>query len=337
MVRLLLPVGQQYQRAAALLADWRADGSLVLDENPHFYVYEMQWNEGPTEHCARGVVGALLVEELGRRIFPHEETMPGTRADRYAVLETTQANLDLIVALSSASELASLLEDAGPLRVEVTDSDKVTHRLYDVASDDRGAALKAAVDGASLSIADGHHRYTTSLAYAKEHGPGPWNRIMAVVAPATGSGLRVAPYHRYFEESARLEGASDAFDIEPSSPEVPEQPGSLTVVAGGSAFLLTPRADAVAMLSPPLRSASAAVARDVLYPLVGLHESDAGYSPKASDAVAAAGATGTAVLVAPVTEQTIADASGRGVRFPQKTTYFTPKPRAGLVMRVFDA
>jgi uncharacterized protein (DUF1015 family) len=38
-----------------------------------------------------------------------------------------------------------------------------------------------------------------------------------------------------------------------------------------------------------------------------------------------------------VPEATIALASDAGVRFPQKSTYFTPKPRAGLVIRVFDA
>ena len=32
----------------------------------------------------------------------------------------------------------------------------------------------------------------------------------------------------------------------------------------------------------------------------------------------------------------LADASDAGLRFPQKTTFFTPKPRAGLVARVFD-
>jgi uncharacterized protein (DUF1015 family) len=42
-------------------------------------------------------------------------------------------------------------------------------------------------------------------------------------------------------------------------------------------------------------------------------------------------------LVAPVPEAAIAEASDAGIRFPQKSTYFMPKPRAGLVIRCFDA
>ena len=41
------------------------------------------------------------------------------------------------------------------------------------------------------------------------------------------------------------------------------------------------------------------------------------------------------MLVAPVSEHAIAAAGEAGLRFPQKTTYFVPKPRAGLVMRAF--
>jgi uncharacterized protein (DUF1015 family) len=48
------------------------------------------------------------------------------------------------------------------------------------------------------------------------------------------------------------------------------------------------------------------------------------------------GATDAAVLLPPVTVPQIRAAALAGVRMPQKTTYFAPKPRSGLVYRPLD-
>ena len=335
MVRLLLPGAERYQDAGRLLEAWRRSEALVQDPTERFYIYEMEWIAEGEEHVAKGVVGALLVEELGTRVLPHEETMSGIRADRYAVLDATQANLDPIVALSSSTRLIDLLEAPGAPRVEVTDPEGVIHRLAEITDGDAIADVRTAVRDGTLSIADGHHRYTTALAYAGDHGPGPWSRIMAVVAPARGSGLEIAPYHRWFPTSTDVGAAASAFTVSPVAPVPPTNPGALVVVTGQKAILLTPKDRTIATLTPPLGEASAAVARDILYPLVGLDENDARYTPSADEAVDRARAGGTAVLVAPVTEAAIAAASDAAVRFPQKTTYFRPKPRAGLVLRTF--
>jgi uncharacterized protein (DUF1015 family) len=75
------------------------------------------------------------------------------------------------------------------------------------------------------------------------------------------------------------------------------------------------------------------VARELLYPLLGIDEAGATYVPDAADAVAQVTSGRTAVLVAPVSEEAIVAAGDLGLRFPSKTTFFVPKPRAGLVMR----
>ena len=45
------------------------------------------------------------------------------------------------------------------------------------------------------------------------------------------------------------------------------------------------------------------------------------------------GAADAAILLPPVTVEQIRAAALAGVRMPQKTTYFAPKPRSGLVYR----
>jgi uncharacterized protein (DUF1015 family) len=344
VARLLLPEGgeERYQQAAAALRDWRAAGILRTDPTPRFYIYEMTYTSEEGAHqTARGVLGSLIVEPLGDRIVGHEETMAKHRADRMALLSSTEANLDLIVALSSAPDLALLLEPTGQPRLEF-DAGGIHHRLFDVSEPQQIAAIAESVAAHGVSIADGHHRYTTALAYAADRDPdhrgGPWDGILTFLAPAEGSGLRVAPYHRVFPvfpfDAARV---AAGFEVEPIAPAPPDRPGDLVVVEQEAGWLLRPRPEALATLPAPLQAASAAVARDLLYPLLDVSEDHAWYTPNARQAIAEAPRGGAALLVAPVPEASIARASEAGVRFPQKSTYFTPKPRAGLVIRVFDA
>ena len=80
------------------------------------------------------------------------------------------------------------------------------------------------------------------------------------------------------------------------------------------------------------------MARELLYPRLGLAEADAHYLHRAGDAVAYTELHrgSLAVLTAPIDEATVAGASRQGLCFPQKTTYYFPKPRAGLVLRPLD-
>jgi uncharacterized protein (DUF1015 family) len=344
VVRLLLaePGDERYQRAAALLASWRADELLRPDAGPRFYQYEMDYRRPDgVEVTARGVVGALHVEPLGDRVLPHEETMAKHRADRMAVLTATEANVDLIVALSASPDLGDLLSPIEEPRLDF-EVDGVRHRLADVTDPDLVAAISAAVAGHPISIADGHHRYTTALAYrerrATEGMEGAETGIMALVAPAEGSGLRVAPYHRIFGsvgfDPAQL---AEVFEINRIEPAEPDEPGTLVVVSAGQSLSLRARRDRLEALPRPWQQASTAVAREILYPTIGVEEGAAEYTPDWERAVAEAQAgEGLAVLMAPVSEEAISAATTAGLRFPQKSTFFTPKPRAGLVMRVFD-
>jgi uncharacterized protein (DUF1015 family) len=49
-----------------------------------------------------------------------------------------------------------------------------------------------------------------------------------------------------------------------------------------------------------------------------------------------AGEADAALLLRAVTVDQIRRAADAGVLMPEKTTYFAPKPRTGMVMRAFD-
>ncbi|NNF68638.1 MAG: DUF1015 domain-containing protein [Acidimicrobiia bacterium] len=342
MAHILLPdeADPDYATRAELFSSWIDSGALRRDPDS-YYVYELSYEDRAGLHrTGRGVLGSLAVMEFGDRILPHEETMAKHTTDRLANLTAMDGNLDVILALSSSPDLASAIEPNGPPALSF-DAAGVEHRLYPITDAERIAEITRAAAGGAVSIADGHHRYTTALTYqAARDGHGGWDSILTLLAPTSGSGFTVGPYHRTFSRW-RLDPnvLHTAFDVSPTTDVLPARPGDIVVVPHlGGALLLSPRPEAIANLPQPWQDASAAVAREVLYPLLEVTEADADYVSDDADAVsrARAGSGGGAILVAPVTEDAIAAASEAGVRFPQKTTFFVPKPRAGLVIRTFS-
>jgi uncharacterized protein (DUF1015 family) len=345
MVRLLLarPGDPTYQEAARLLKGWRGDGSLITDPDRRFYLYRIQYSDDTgAERMAAGVIGALALETLGNRVLPHEETMPKTKADRLAVLTSTRANLDLIIALTPSREFALLLQAPGLPRVSF-EVEGIHHSLFDITDPDLIAAISSAVESNPVAIADGHHRYTTGLEYqSAQSGSGPWDSIMAFLVPARGSGLTVGPTHRAFPRVVLdLSRLSDRFMIEPSEGIPPHQPGTIVLVPGRlhetAPVALVPRSDQLSGLPEPWQKASPAVARELLYELLEVDESQAFYFADPHEALqtGAAHPQGAVALMATVTEEAISAATEAGLRFPQKSTYFVPKPRSGLVIRCF--
>ncbi|CAB4781028.1 MAG: DUF1015 family protein [Actinobacteria bacterium] len=53
--------------------------------------------------------------------------------------------------------------------------------------------------------------------------------------------------------------------------------------------------------------------------------------------IVANGGAAAAIILAPVSVATIRDAGQAGVRMPEKTTFFWPKPRTGMVFRLLDS
>jgi hypothetical protein len=99
-----------------------------------------------------GVVGLLAVEELGRRVLAHEETIPDAAADRLAHLAATRANLDVIMALSDAPGLAAALDAPTPPPLRQVVIDGVRHELVHL-PEERTATVTRMLDSAPVTIA----------------------------------------------------------------------------------------------------------------------------------------------------------------------------------------
>jgi hypothetical protein len=165
---------------------------------------------------------------------------------------------------------------------------------------------------------------------------------MVWLVPADGSGLTIGATHRVFSQvDFDPVDLRERFIVEASDPVPPGEPGSIVLVPGGNhragPMKLTARDAFLANLPGPWQTAGPAVARALLYDRLGVDESQAVYQSNDDEALAAAGnlPDGAVALMAPLPEEAISRATETGVRFPQKSTFYRPKPRSGLVLRCF--
>jgi uncharacterized protein (DUF1015 family) len=364
-VRLILPRdeavdGDRYQRAASTFDEWLANGTLVRDPAPRFYGYRMRFRDthGRARHT-HGVIGALVLPDAGTDgdVLPHERTLPKAKSDRLSLLEAMRVNVDPIWALSLTEGLTDLLEPASELN-SCHDIDGVEHTLYAIDDPAQLAAITAAIAQHPLVLADGHHRFETAIAYRRrlrEQGVevGGAAAIMTFVVELVERELCIEAIHRLVTLPAGFDvraALADAFTIEalgPNTGDVVEraearmaETHALGLVDEHGVALLHARRDVVGplLLSEPeaVRDTDAALVESAVVPRLR----DAQWAYR-NDALAVAalvekGTASAALLCNPVSVEQTRAAALAGVRMPQKTTFFWPKPRTGMVFRSLD-
>src|SRR3954453_12275030 len=192
--------GDAYEEAARLLDLWKRQGAVVRDETPALWALQQDYT-GPDgrQLTRRGIFARVRVEEYGPgRIRPHERTHPGPKEDRLRLTRATQANLSPIFSLyddPAGAAWGAVQPHVGSEDPwgEVTDEDGTRHRLWRVADPAAGEAVRDALAGTELLIADGHHRYETARVFHEEGGAG--HVLMCLVA-LQDPGLTVFPTHR---------------------------------------------------------------------------------------------------------------------------------------------
>jgi uncharacterized protein (DUF1015 family) len=335
---------RRYSLANELLQGWQAEGVLVTDERPSFTVYRMTaTDDAGVERRTTGIIGALELSPPGTDILPHEHTTPKAKSDRLDLLRACRANLSAIWGLSLAKGLTDLLPVDAPPLADLVDEDGVRHTVWRVDDPAACATIAAAVGEQPIVVADGHHRYETSLAYkaereADEGDPGLAGSTMAYVVELVEDELTVHAIHRLI---SGLPAGTDIvsalapwFDAAGAPP--PHQPvttamadaGCLTLVLPNREVLLRPRPDALAD-ARDLDSSRLDVGLSALPD----HQLRFQHGVENVRAAVRAGAADAGVLLRPATIAQIEATAHGGERMPPKTTFFHPKPKTGLVFR----
>ena len=348
----------RYDAARCRLEEWTAEGVLRADPEPGFYVYRMGWHDDEgVAHQTTGVLGAMDLDP-GRsgEVLPHERTMAKPLDDRLRLMRACGANVSPIWVLSLASGLGALAEPTGPPIMRCTDDDGVHHRLWRVTAPATVAAIGAAVASGPVVIADGHHRYETALAYRAERhaeqgdAPGPHDLVLTYVTELADMAEGVRPIHRLLshlpDRFPLAEALAASFSVEAAGPPSEDLPrrmveaGALGLVMDGDAFLLRPAADAGPAPGAGATGREAALtdSERLEAALGALPSHTVGYHHDVGQVLALVdkGEAQAAVLLRATTVDQIATAAREGRRLPQKTTFFSPKPRTGLVFRLLD-
>jgi uncharacterized protein (DUF1015 family) len=301
VVRLTLPDSEE--QAARDLAAWRETGVLVEEQEPSYW-WLSQAYVGPdgVARTREGFVAALRVEPYENRvILPHERTHAGPKEGRLRLLEATRTQLEPIFLLWDGS---IAVDGLGEPDLTAEESG-VTARLWRLDAD-FGDALTAELADAQLLIADGHHRYETTLAFHERDGSEESAWMMVVIVPTDQEGLTIFPTHRV----ARSVGGVRGTPIDAPGDELP----GLVLYRGGRFELLE---------------------GDGLDPEVvdQLAPEGVTYTPHADEAIAAVdrGEAEAAFLLRPTRIEDVWEIAGRGEVMPPKSTFFYPKLTSGLL------
>jgi len=342
----------RYTDAGARLRGWIDEGVLLTDRQPAFTAYRMTTTDDHGNRVATlGVLGALTLTRPGEGdILPHEHTTKKAKSDRLDLLRGTQANLSAIWGLSLAKGLTGLLGVAGTQADQVwEDPDGVRHETWRIDDPARIAAIAEAVAARPVVIADGHHRYETSLAYRDElgSGAGEAEATLCYVVELTEEQLTVRPIHRLIDGLR----AGEVIDVLAGHPglsvatSVPAEEvadgrvlarmadvGAIAVVGSdGGATLLTVDPSGFEDVDD-LDSARLAAALDHVDGCQVTYQ----HGVERVQAAVVEGRVQAGVLVRPVTVAAIEANAHSGRRMPPKSTFFHPKPKTGIVYRLLD-
>ncbi len=356
-----------YTRAAALLEDWVVEGILAQDPEAGFYAYSQEFTHPETgERIIRsGFIGLADVEEYEERVVHrHELTHRGPKLDRLRLTDATKCYFGQLFFLydDPSRRVDALLAaaTAAPPLMEA-EEEGVTHRVWRIDAPERTAEISAVLADKKLLIADGHHRYETALAYAKEHPDIEGaSRVMLTLVNMSSEGLVVLATHRVldgiegFSAAALLARAAERFEISELGSEAELQaaldsaPADRSVIgavfAGDpSAYLFTPKPGAldetladkneierrldVVILHQALLGEALGVTEEDVRELRGIR-----YVRGLAAAVAEvrSGRAQIAFLLRPADVKDVAEISFSGGVMPQKSTDFYPKLLSGF-------
>jgi uncharacterized protein (DUF1015 family) len=169
-----------YTRAAEYLRSWRKQRVLVEESEPAIYGYSQTYQVPHTNEVRerRGFIAlGHLYDYADKVVYRHEQTFPKHKSDRMSLFKATRTYCEQIYMLYSdpAFTAEKLIfgvgkegKDTAAADLAITDEYGVVHRLWKLTDPTLINLILTAMADKKLIIADGHHRYETSVAYAKE-------------------------------------------------------------------------------------------------------------------------------------------------------------------------
>ena len=220
------PESNRYTRAARLLKEWTRDGILRPDSLPAYYLVHQVFEVDGRTHTRKGFLARVRLEPFGEgKIYPHEQTLSGPKADRLALFDATRYNLSPIFGLYPDEDGEVLRRAEAGLRdrtpQEATDHLGVVSRLWEVHDLATQTAIQGMMAGRPVFIADGHHRYETGVKLREDlmasgdlaGDEEPANFCLMMLVGMSDPGLIIQPTHRLVQGFPGLTSAALAAQL----------------------------------------------------------------------------------------------------------------------------
>ena len=350
-VRIELPDGeggQRYSNAREIYSGWLRDGVLARDDEPSIYPYYQDFEFEGQRYTRKGFIANLKVEDFDRKIvLPHEQTFSKHKEDRLALTVACDSNLSQIFCVypDASGEIEEDVDkNIGEPLVDVTFEEGIRNTLWKISDPEVIERVKSRLADRSVLIADGHHRYETSVNFRnlkrKEAGENsgrmPWDYVMTYLSRGEGRGLIINPTHRMARkvEGNLIEGLRKDFEVEKVAlgDSLDLGPDQISVVTGNPAetFRLTPRTKREKDYE---NLAVIILHSQVFGELIEEDRAGVRYSkfPEEVFENVRNGEFEAGFLLPKLKSEDIFKVVLDGTKMPHKTTYFYPKILSGLV------
>jgi uncharacterized protein (DUF1015 family) len=352
-----------FAKGRETLEAWRAEGLLVQDPSPSFYLYRQRMGT----HVQTGVVAGASVDEYQRGLIKkHEHTRKDKEDERTTHVDTLSANTGpVFLTYRARPELDAFVRRVceRPPDADFVAEDGIGHTLWVVSQPAEVAELRGMFAVIPhLYVADGHHRSAAASRVQqlrrarnpKHTGEEPYNFFLTVIFPHDQ--MKIMEYNRVVNdlhgltEEAFLAKVRETFEVADagpagaSAPASPEKPRSYGMFLGGRWRRLAAKPGTFPE-GDPVRSLDVAILQDnLLGPVLGIAD------PRTDKRIQFVGGIrgtaelerrardkgGVAFALYPTSiEQLMAIADANEV-MPPKSTWFEPKLRSGMVVRSLD-
>ena len=191
----------RYKRAAATLQKWLKQKILISDETHGIYLYRQKYLHKNKRFVRSAFFARVKIENLAKKILPHERTYRKPKTDRLKLLKATKANLSPVFGLygDPDNRVFSYLKPyikTKPL-IDISDKEGMEHRLWYVKDKNIIDKVIKEIKRKKIYIADGHHRYEAGRLYSLANPAA--NSIMMCLVSIEDKGLIILPTHRVID------------------------------------------------------------------------------------------------------------------------------------------
>jgi uncharacterized protein (DUF1015 family) len=370
-IHLSVPRGGNHAREAHdKMLEWKKNEIIQQDKLPGIYVYYQYFTLPGSKNtfCRKGFICNLRIYDWDEKVLlRHESTMPFSVEDRLDVLDATQMNISPTHGLYTdesheieqyldESMLASLYEseDYQGVRdvLSVIHDVKVIRRILEIIKDRQ------------IILADGHHRYESSLIYMKQQkennpnhtGNEGYNYHLMYFTNTESDDLRILPTHRLvngltnFDPEELLQKLSADFTVKPIenafdlNEVILGKPWAFGLIMGEQAYKIRLKEDKINTIPWNFPPAIKALDLTVLHYYV--FEKALGISGKIqrdsrnlsfdrnfAECVSkvSKGECQIAIITQDISIDTVKEVCYSGYTLPQKSTYFYPKVVCGFL------